>query len=118
MIVLIINATLFLLACFGEDIVNFIKSFFIKLHTHEPNRDSKLRLLRKLDDRIYIQFSNNGGKKYYDYASHSFSDEQNAKAFLQTVISNLNKVEKTIYEYDPNCLRITDGSEKEFIEEI
>ena len=95
---------------------NYLHSFFVKLYTHEPNKDSKFRLLKRLDDRIYIQFSNNGGKKYYDYKSHSFSDEKDAKSFLQTIILNLNKVEKTIYEYDPNCLRITDGSEKEFEE--
>lgn len=116
MIILIINASLFLIAYFGDDIYKFFKSIFIKLYTHEPNKDSKFRLLKRLDDRIYIQFSNNNGKKYYDYGSHSFSNEKDAKEFLHNIILNLNKIEKTIYEYDPNCLRITDGSEKEFEE--
>ena len=116
MIILIINTSLFLIAYFGDDIYKFFKSIFIKLYTHEPNKDSKFRLLKRLDDRIYIQFSNNNGKKYYDYEAHSFSDEKEAEEFLRTIILNLNKIEKIIYEYDPNCLRITDGSEKEFEE--
>ena len=74
--------------------INFFKSIFIKLYTHEPNKDSKFRLLKRLDDRIYIQFSNNNGKKYYDYEAHSFSDEKEAEEFLRTIILNLNKIEK------------------------
>ena len=83
----------------------------------EPNKDSKFRIIRDKENDIYIQFSNNGGKTYHNFGKGDYYSEKQAKEMLDDIINKLNKTDEILYEYDPNCLRITDGSEKEFMEE-
>lgn len=93
------------------------KSLILKYWKKEPNKDSKFRIIRDKENDIYIQFSNNGGQTYYNFGKGDYYSEKQAKEVLDDIINKLNKTDEILYEYDPNCLRITDGSEKEFQEE-
>lgn len=92
-------------------------SLVTKFLTEEPSKDSLFRLLEDKDGNIHIQFSNNNGKTYYDYNDTLYRSESTAKSKLDEIISHVNKTEKILFEYNPNRLRITDGSESEFQEE-
>lgn len=117
MIIPLSGAILALLLFLIPKIWNFCVSLISEWHKIEPTKDSKFRLLKDADDNIRIQFSNDGGKTYYDAEDVSFRNESDAKKILDDKIAKLNKTEKVLYEYDPHRLRITDGSEKEFQEE-
>lgn len=117
MIILLSGVLLALLLIFIPRIWNICISTISEWRKIEPTKDSKFRILKDVNDKIHIQFSNDGGKKYYDIENASFRDEADAKKILDNKIARLNKTEKVLYEYDPHRLRITDGSEKEFQEE-
>lgn len=117
MIVILSGVVLALLLIFIPRIWNLCVSAISEWRKKEPTKDSKFRLLKDMDDKVHIQFSNDGGKTYYDAEDVSFSNEADAKKILDNKIAKLNKTEKVLYEYDPHRLRITDGSEKEFQEE-
>lgn len=117
MIILLSGVVLALLLIFIPRIWNLCVSAISEWRKKEPTKDSKFRLLKGMDDKVHIQFSNDGGKTYYDAEDVSFSNEVDAKKILDNKIAQLNKTETVLYEYDPHRLRITDGSEKEFQEE-
>lgn len=118
MIVLIFGAMLALLLLFVPKIWNFCVSTVSEWRRKEPTKDSLFRLLKDEDDKIHIQFSNDGGKTYFGIiGERPIYNETKAKETLDAMIAKLNKTEEIIYEYDPHRLRITDGSEKEFEED-
>lgn len=115
MAVLLSGAILALLLFLIPKIWNFLVPIISGWCKEEPTKDSKFRLLKDADDNIHIQFSNDGGKTYYDL--EDYRSESRAKEILDDKIAKLNKTEEVLYEYDPHRLRITDGSEKEYQEE-
>lgn len=116
--ILLISGLMFALELF---IIPYLWSYGVSLVTkflaEEPNKDSLFRLLEDKDGNIHIQFSNNSGKTYYDYNDTLYRSESAAKSKLDEIILHTNKTEKILFEYNPNRLRITDGSEREFQEE-
>lgn len=117
MIILLSGAILALLLFLIPKIWNFCVPIILGWCKEEPTKDSKFRLLKDADDNIHIQFSNDGGKTYNDLEDTPCYNETRAKEKLGDIIAKLNKTEEILYEYDPHRLRITDGSEKEFMEE-
>lgn len=117
MVVLLSGAILALLLFLIPKIWNFCVPIISGWLKEEPTKDSKFRLLKDEDDYIHIQFSNDGGKKYLDLEGFTYDNDMAAKRNLDKIIAKLNRQKKVLYEYDPHRLRITDGSEKEFMEE-
>ncbi len=117
MIILLSAAILALILLFFPSIWNFCVPIIQEWCKEEPTRDSKLRILKDTEGNFHTQFSNDGGKTYLDIERGIFTNKDRAKKFLDGTISQLNKTEEVICEYDPHRLRITDGSEKEFQEE-
>ena len=66
MIILLSGAILGVLLCFIPMIWNYCVPIISGWCKKEPNRDSKFRLLKDANGDIYIQFSNNRGKTYYN----------------------------------------------------
>lgn len=118
MMVLLISGLVFALELFIiPHLWDYGVSLVTKFLTEEPSKDSLFRLLEDKDGNIHIQFSNNNGKTYYDYNDTLYRSESTAKSKLDEIISHVNKTEKILFEYNPNRLRITDGSEREFQED-
>ena len=112
--ILLVSGAIFALELF---LIPYIWNYVVKLLAKKPNKDSSFRLLKDMEDNIRIQFSNNNGADYHDYDDTVYRSESSAKSKLDEIILHMNKTEKVLFEYNPNRLRITDGSEKEFQEE-
>lgn len=125
MIILIASVILGLVLYTLPFISKFIKEIFNKISSaleRKPTKDSLFRVLKITNGKFVIQFSNNRGKTYHNYHEDGydvrfFQDEDFAINDLKKIICKFLIKEEVVFTYDPYRLRITDGSEKEFIEE-
>lgn len=119
MVMLLLHFTLSLITVifllnYGDIVIDFFKNLF-KRKDPIPDSTCKYRIIQTKssanDKLVYDLYYSKDHKKYIFLKT--FYSQEKAEEEMKLYVEN-NKI---IREYDPNILGITDGSEKEFIED-